>query len=211
MKINLKSALSTLGLTACLLQAGPGSAAVIYENGTLNDFCCGNNPFAYQLVADDFILSSGGTIGSITYNAFTTGATVPVTNVHVEIFADNAGSLGSQLFSGNFSVAQQQVTGNFYGYYDLTDYTVNVPFWNLAAGHYWLGLQVDPTQWDMHWSIPNSGTGYTGTDGWDHYFRLDSSQVGAVPEPETYAMLLAGLGLLGFAARRRKLKAAAAA
>jgi hypothetical protein len=26
----------------------------------------------------------------------------------------------------------------------------------------------------------------------------------AIPEPETYAMLLAGLGLLGFTARRRK-------
>ncbi|KAB8042190.1 choice-of-anchor A family protein [Janthinobacterium aquaticum] len=34
--------------------------------------------------------------------------------------------------------------------------------------------------------------------------------VSAVPEPETYAMLLAGLGLVGFAARRRKNKAAAA-
>ena len=32
--------------------------------------------------------------------------------------------------------------------------------------------------------------------------------VGNIPEPETYAMLLAGLGLLGFAARRRKHKAA---
>lgn len=32
-----------------------------------------------------------------------------------------------------------------------------------------------------------------------------------VPEPETYAMLLAGLGFLGFMARRRKLKEAASA
>lgn len=29
--------------------------------------------------------------------------------------------------------------------------------------------------------------------------------IAAIPEPETYAMLLAGLGLIGFAARRRKL------
>jgi len=33
---------------------------------------------------------------------------------------------------------------------------------------------------------------------------LDNVSVSAVPEPETYAMLLAGLGLLGFMARRRK-------
>ena len=29
-------------------------------------------------------------------------------------------------------------------------------------------------------------------------------QITAVPEPETYAMMLAGLGLMGFVARRRK-------
>ncbi len=33
---------------------------------------------------------------------------------------------------------------------------------------------------------------------------LGAPTVSAVPEPETYAMMLAGLGLLGFAARRRK-------
>ena len=37
------------------------------------------------------------------------------------------------------------------------------------------------------------------------------SPVAPVPEPETYAMLLAGLGLMGFAARRKQRAAAAAA
>jgi hypothetical protein len=36
---------------------------------------------------------------------------------------------------------------------------------------------------------------------WNFNFK----NVSPVPEPETYAMLMAGLGLLGFAARRRKL------
>lgn len=42
-----------------------------------------------------------------------------------------------------------------------------------------------------------TATVYLGDDG---AYRL---QIAVVPEPETYAMLLAGLGLIGFAARRR--------
>lgn len=40
------------------------------------------------------------------------------------------------------------------------------------------------------------------------YYGMSSVFTVPVPEPETYAMLLVGLGLLGFAARRRKQKAA---
>jgi hypothetical protein len=33
---------------------------------------------------------------------------------------------------------------------------------------------------------------------------MDNLTVGAVPEPETYAMMMAGLGLLGFSVRGRR-------
>jgi hypothetical protein len=42
-------------------------------------------------------------------------------------------------------------------------------------------------------------------NGLDNVVLLDlGPAVGAIPEPDTYAMLLGGLGLLGFVARRRK-------
>jgi hypothetical protein len=52
----------------------------------------------------------------------------------------------------------------------------------------------------------NISTGCAGTGFGSGGFDQAGSQVGQVPEPETYALMLAGLGLLGFAARRRQQK-----
>ena len=52
-------------------------------------------------------------------------------------------------------------------------------------------------------------TGHLGVDGSSYQISVMSDvSVQAIPEPETYAMLLAGLGLLGFVARRRKQRTA---
>lgn len=48
-------------------------------------------------------------------------------------------------------------------------------------------------------NVPDPGAGNTYT-----FTVTQTPTVGVVPEPETYAMLLAGLGLVGFMARRRK-------
>lgn len=48
-----------------------------------------------------------------------------------------------------------------------------------------------------------SGT-VTGTLGGSFAGTLNASPTAPIPEPETYAMMLAGLGLMGFVARRRK-------
>lgn len=40
--------------------------------------------------------------------------------------------------------------------------------------------------------------------GWEDYFNIGEVTVSPVPEPATYALMLAGFGVLGLAARRRR-------
>ena len=55
---------------------------------------------------------------------------------------------------------------------------------------------------------PNGSNGYQGFDNvtFGSAVALDSPSVAAIPEPETYALMLAGLAVVGAAARRRKAK-----
>lgn len=98
-----------------------------------------------------------------------------------------------------------------------------------ASGDFQGAISVDPYnalsgaalgQWTLHltWTgaeLPtgnNESTGlYTEYDVGGYLTLNYTPVVSAIPEPETYAMLLGGLGLLGFHARRRQLKEAAAA
>ena len=73
-------------------------------------------------------------------------------------------------------------------------------------------LALHGGQWELlfHFSAPTTNfylgvipTGKFGMGGLSNYRSYTASSLTPVPEPETYAMLLAGLGLLGFVARRR--------
>ena len=45
---------------------------------------------------------------------------------------------------------------------------------------------------------------HTFTTSWDNTADLIPAAIASIPEPETYAMLLAGLGVLGFELKRRR-------
>ena len=79
-------------------------------------------------------------------------------------------------------------------------------FTNLQSYVYWSGTVYAPS--------PALNAWYFGTDIGDqnvtsqylefYAWAVRPGDVAAVPEPETYAMLLAGLGLLGMVAKRRR-------
>lgn len=195
--MTIKNKLTGVLAITLLSATSIANAAIVYENGVDGNFSGGNNPFTYQEVYQQFNLTNNSTVNSLTYNAYTTGNTVPVTNVLVEVFEDNGGIIGNNLFSENLSVANQAVIGGD-GYYSFTDYTVNfLQNLNLSAGSYFLGLLVSPNQWDQHWSIVNGGP--IASDNFSHYFRLENN-VSAVPVPAAiwlFGSALAGLGVFG--------------
>lgn len=85
------------------------------------------------------------------------------------------------------------------------------PFSNLQElGVYWYGTEYYPNPYPEPQEVWlfSMRDGYQGFNSKGHQRRyawaVRNGDVAAVPEPETYGMFLAGLGLVGLMARRRK-------
>lgn len=79
--------------------------------------------------------------------------------------------------------AMDVAIGNFA--FDNTTGSISYAFGAISAG-------------DYYYAVTGTGTGSLGG------FYTLSSTVSAVPEPQTYALLLGGLGAIGFMMRRRR-------
>ena len=73
-----------------------------------------------------------------------------------------------------------------------------------AAAYDYLAIHFGQGELVFHWATPVAGGTTFTVAGLPKGLSNYRAFVSAVPEPETYAMLLAGLGLLGFLARRRQ-------
>jgi hypothetical protein len=79
------------------------------------------------------------------------------------------------------------------------------PFINLQSYVYWSGLEFAPNTGSAWFFYTFNGYQYANYKDYDFYaWAVRPGDVVAVPEADTWAMLLAGLGLVGVAARRRR-------
>lgn len=118
--------------------------------------------------------------------------TIPGQIYDLSFFAGNSTYAGRE-GDGYVKVTIDDVTQQF----DTATAHSSVIAWKPVA----LSFQAIATSTTVRfWNDQNS---------FQHFAFIDNvSAVVAVPEPETYALMLAGLGLVGFMARRRKLAAA---
>jgi len=98
----------------------------------------------------------------------------------------------------------QNLSGSFSGSFDLGD---------CAVGLSTTGWGCNFTRFSFGTMNPSGSSSGGGTSNFDVAFTfsaapITSVPITSVPEPETYAMMLAGVGMFGFMTRRRALKAA---
>ena len=142
----------------------------------------------------------------IPYAIFDLGSTTSVSsavlNWNFGSLFGGSGSASITLYAGNDADGFISVGDRFMGSVANTSvysggevFSIDVtPFVNssLLSGQYFAArFEAD--------IAPSALSGYYGGN-----FLTPSLEISPVPEPETYAMLLAGLGLLGFMVRRRK-------
>ena len=152
--------------------------------------------------------SSGWTVSDGTVDLVGAGGTdlIPGNGRYVDL---DGSTSNSGLFSNNVDLAggtTYTLSFDLGGSHRGSTETVNVNFGSTAAS-YTLNSADPFSTVTLNFTPGSNGSydiSYQNLGGDNVGALLDNVSVSAVPEPETYAMLLAGLGLMGFIARRRK-------
>src|SRR5450830_613801 len=194
--------ITTASLAILMFVASHANAALIVDTGTpsptgLGYLLGGNDYFAGQVT-----FSQDSTINSIqTYlNLDSSGYSAP-DSFTVALYSNNVNNTVGSLI--NSFTANYSGTEGWNGVYNISQL--------VSAGKYWVAFEGDSSGASyiasdvapnpLALTAFNSGSGYNNSP---MNFALQVDAVAAVPEADSYAMLLAGLGLLGFISRRRK-------
>lgn len=150
-----------------------------------------NNGFVNGLVSGDYVAFNGGA-APVSFEALTADG----------LFNFDSAYLGAAWYS-NLSVAVQGFRDGIQQYSTIVSGLTFVDSVLVSFG--W--SNIDRVTFTSV-ATGSAGMAVDNQSTYNRAFVMDNLSVSAVPEPETYAMLLAGLGLMGAVARRRKNRAA---
>jgi hypothetical protein len=208
----MKSFLAVASAAAALALgvAGAAHAAVLYTNGPIDGTVVGWTINDGLAVEDSFTLSSTSTITGVEFGAWVNQGDQPLT---VDWGIETSPTFADQ---GTAALSTTFLDTNSQGF-DVYQADFSVPSVTLGPGTYWLALQNGVAQagnlmfWDQN-SGPSSAVDNSQDSFTSESFSILGDSVGAsVPEPATWAMLVLGVGMIGFAARRRSRGLAVAA
>jgi hypothetical protein len=180
--------------------AGPGGEFILtYATGSFASFCLEKSEFlnfgpSYIATFNNAAIAGGGVLANAGLGdvAGTAGVSDPLSNATAWVYSNYLeGTLSGQVVGSAASADKAQ---------DAIWFLENEG----GANNTW--AQAAITAVNNGWVNPTGGGHVYVLNLTDQAGGLHQDQLymAPVPEPETYAMLLAGLGLMGFVARRRK-------
>lgn len=201
---------AALGLSAVT----GASADTLFSNGAAgvdSNRCAGDNQClgSWEIVTP-IVLGSNSLLTSLNFTLSNVNSAFSSTNTVLVDIWTAAPTLATWTSSSVFSGVQSASYASH-----VVD--VALPGISLGAGDYWIGFMITndlgvstyrsastglSTQWNID-PVTFAPISFRGDFG-QAAIRVNGTIVSAVPEPETYAMLMAGLGVMGFVSRRRR-------
>lgn len=199
---------------AGLLHAAPAFSVTLVDTGAGGTEFIGSpalfglsDPGYFQYWAGEFTLTNASTIQSV--SGWMGG--MAIGGMEVKLYADGGNVPGAELFSQTFEMTTYTADPRWENFQGLN--------WNVAADTYWVAFEPLPMDEFgsgfnttmlvgaasplSNYAIWNEGMpGYSNQNGNTLGFRVEGT-LAPVPEPESYALMLAGLALVAGIARRR--------
>jgi PEP-CTERM motif len=175
-----------LGAAAPALAAGDLTGKTVDVKWLFGDPAASIAERSFTVGSGVELTCAGGTVGPDLCQYFLDGATIDVSATDLRLTITSGSSYwGASAFNG-YLFSGLAAGGSWLGY------TLDTTFAGLDASR--IAFTPDSISVNMQSIQPVAG----------QYFDLHLDAVAPVPEPESYALLLAGLGVMGLIARRRR-------